>query len=174
MEIKDITADWLKQQKWDVKKQNEVTIDGVKVWDLKPIVDGRGDVTELWNEKWVERGGLVPRHIYQSATDYGVIKCWHLHAVHTDQFTVTRGKLQVSIIDVREGSPTFGQVNAIILGTLTPKFVQIPFGLVHGWKALAGPETIVVNVQSHPYDPADEMKFPWDTMLVDVWQPHNG
>ena len=45
---------------------------------------------------------------------------------------------------------------------------------MHGWKALAQPETIVVNLQSHVYDPADEFKFPWDCVLRDVWEPRNG
>ncbi len=43
----------------------------------------------------------MPEHVYQSATDYGVVKCWHLHDRHTDQFTVTRGKLQVTLVDIR-------------------------------------------------------------------------
>ena len=45
---------------------------------------------------------------------------------------------------------------------------------MHGWKSLAEPETLVVNLQSHVYDPADELKFPWDTVLTEVWQPLNG
>lgn len=151
------------------------TIDGVIFRMLRPIVDGRGDVTELWSLPWVDREGLVvPQHIYQSATDYGVTKCWHLHEVHTDQFTVTRGKLQVVCADIRDDSPTFGQVNSFIIGVQSPALLLIPPGIMHGWKALAPPETIVVNLQSHPYDPADEFKFPWDCVLTDVWEPRNG
>ena len=76
---------------------NKATIEGVVVKDLVAHLDGRGEVTELWSEPWVEQNNLLyPKHVYQSATDYGVVKCWHLHDIHTDQFTVTRGKLQVS------------------------------------------------------------------------------
>lgn len=151
------------------------TINGVIFRELRPIVDGRGDVIELWSLPWVEREGLVvPQHVYQSATDYGVTKCWHLHEVHTDQFTVTRGKLQVVCADVREDSPTYGHVNSFIIGVQRPALIMIPPGIMHGWKALARPETIVVNLQSHPYDPADEFKFPWDCVLSEVWEPRNG
>ena len=101
-------------------------------------------------------------------------KCWHLHEVHTDQFTVTRGKLQVSLVDVREESPTFGQANTIVMGTQKPRFMKIPPGIMHGWKALGTTESIVVNFQSHPYDAADEFKFTWDCVLPEIWGPKNG
>ncbi len=151
------------------------TISGVRFKPLKTIVDGRGDVIELWSLPWVESEGLaVPQHAYQSATDYGVVKCWHLHELHTDQFTVTRGKMQVVCADVRQDSPTFGEVNSFIIGIQRPALILIPPGVLHGWKALSQPETIVVNFQTLPYDPADEFKFPWDCVLTEVWEPKNG
>lgn len=151
------------------------TIDGVRRKDLSSFVDGRGDVIELWSLPWVEREGLaVPQHVYQSATDHGVVKCWHLHAVHTDQFTVTRGKMQVVCADVRADSPSYGHVNSFIMGMQRPTLLLIPPGVMHGWKALSAPETIVVNLQTHPYDPEDEFKYPWDAVLTEVWEPRNG
>ena len=172
MKTSEITENWLKEQKFELSKE---LIDGVIVKDLKSIVDGRGDVIELWSLPWVEKEHfVVPKHCYQSATDYGVTKCWHLHEKHIDQFTVTRGKLQVVLADTREDSPTFGKVNSIILGMGQPRLIKIPTGVIHGWKSLAQPETIVVNFQSEVYDPADEFKFTWDCVLSEVWEPKNG
>ena len=154
---------------------NGPTIQGMKQKDLKTIVDGRGDAIELWSLPWVEAEGLqVPQHAYQPATDYGVVKCWHLHEKHTDQFTVTRGKMQVTCVDIREDSPSYGDVNVFITGIQRPQLILIPPGVMHGWKALSMPETIVVNFQTMPYDPADEFKFPWDCVLPEVWEPKNG
>jgi dTDP-4-dehydrorhamnose 3,5-epimerase len=153
---------------------NGPTIDGMIRRPLRPIVDGRGDVIELWTMAWTEDGLVVPTHAYQSATDFGVTKCWHLHHTHTDQFTVTRGKMQVVCADVRRDSPSYGDVNSFIIGVQTPTLLLIPPGVMHGWKALSQPETIVVNFQSHPYDPNDELKFPWDCVLTEIWEPRNG
>jgi dTDP-4-dehydrorhamnose 3,5-epimerase len=151
------------------------TIEGVLERRLQIHVDGRGDVVELWSLPWVDHDGFaVPQHVYQSATDQGVIKAWHLHARHTDQFAVTRGKMQIVCVDVREDSPTYGQVNSFIVGIERPSLIMIPPGVLHGWKALSGPETIVVNLQTEPYDPDDEIRFPWDCVLQDVWEPRNG
>lgn len=151
------------------------TIDGLLHKDLTTILDGRGDVIELWSRPWVEQEGFrEPAHVYQSATDYGVVKCWHLHAEHTDQFTVTRGKLQVVCVDLRRDSRSFGAVNSFVMGTARPTLLLIPPGVMHGWKGLAQPETIVVNLQTHVYDPADEYKFRWNSVLESVWEPRNG
>ncbi len=148
------------------------TMEGVVFRDLTAHVDGRGDVTELWSEPWSDF--VAPTHVYQSATDFGVVKCWHLHDIHTDQFAITRGKVQVTLADLREDSSSFSHVNVFILGTQKPGLVRIPPGIMHGWKALSQPEIIVTNLQTHIYDAADEFKFRWNCVLEDVWQPENG
>lgn len=150
------------------------TVEGVLLRRLKVHLDGRGEITELWSRPWVADGLIAPEHVYQSATDFGVVKAWHLHADHTDQFVVTRGKVQVAVADVREGSPSFGQANHFIVGVLNPCLIQIPPGVIHGMKALSPPEAIIVNLQSTIYDPADQATFPWDCVLADVWEPKNG
>ena len=101
MKANEVTVDWLKSLEFQVQPPGRVTIQGVIVRDLTVHLDGRGEVTELYSRPWVKDGLDEVAHIYQSATDFGVVKCWHLHQVHTDHFTVTRGKLQVSIADLR-------------------------------------------------------------------------
>ena len=176
LQAANVTVEWLKTIKYTlVPSSRPTTIEGLYVKDLRTHLDGRGDVIELWSRPWVDNEGLVvPNHVYQSATDYGVTKCWHLHNIHTDQFTVTRGKLQVVLVDIRPWSSTFGHVNSVILGTARPKLIKIPPMVMHGWKALTQPDVIVVNLQSHVYDAADEFKFPWDCVLAEAWEPLNG
>lgn len=172
----EVTVEWLKSINYKIIPVWEgPSIQGVYVKNLDVVLDGRGDVTELWSQDWLKDEDLVaPAHVYQSATDQGVVKCWHLHNRHTDQFTVTRGKLQVSLVDLRLDSSTFGHVNTIFLGSLRPRLIKIPPMIMHGWKALSFPEVIVVNLQSHVYDLMDEFKYPWDCVLSEIWQPRNG
>jgi dTDP-4-dehydrorhamnose 3,5-epimerase len=176
MHPKKVTTDWLKTRKYKVQSSfKPPTIKGVVLKELDALVDGRGDVIELWSKPWVKKEGFVmPTHCYQSATDVGVVKCWHLHAKHTDQFSVTRGKIQIVLVDIRQRSKTFGHVNSIFMGTQKPGLLMIPPGIMHGWKALSHPEVIVVNFQSHIFDPHDEYRFPWDCVLKEVWEPING
>lgn len=172
----EVTPEWLRQQRYQIASPyRKPSIEGVILKELTPMLDGRGDVVELWSRPWVEAEGfLVPQHCYQSATDAGVVKCWHLHETHTDQFTVTRGKLQVTLVDIRPQSSTFGQVCPVFMGVERPRLLKIPPGILHGWKALSAPDVLVVNFQSHVYDPSDEFKLPWDCILTEVWEPRNG
>jgi dTDP-4-dehydrorhamnose 3,5-epimerase len=175
MKARDITIDWLRKINFKVQSPFiSPTIEGVLVRDLTVNLDDRGEITELWSKPWLAEGLLETQHVYQSATDYGVTKCWHLHETHTDQFVVTRGKLQVSLVDLREDSPTFGHVNLIFLGSLKPRLIKIPTMIMHGWKALSFPEVLVLNFQTHVYSSIDEFKFPWDCVLTEVWGPNNG
>jgi dTDP-4-dehydrorhamnose 3,5-epimerase len=175
MKAQNITVEWLQQIDFKIQSiRQSPTIEGVIVRDLQVNLDGRGEVTELWSEPWLVDGFLPVAHVYQSATDYGVVKCWHLHELHTDQLIVTRGKFQVTLVDLRQESSTFGHVNVFFLGTLRPRLLKIPPMILHGWKALSTPEVLVVNLQSHVYTPDDEYRFPWDCVLVDIWEPKNG
>lgn len=177
MRPNEVTTEYVQSLTFQrVSVANGPSIQGVECNRLKMIVDGRGDVIELWSLPWLQTlpGLIQPQHVYQSATDYSVIKAWHLHAIHTDQFTVTRGKMQVVCVDIRPDSPTFTHVNSFIMGIQAPAMLIIPPGIMHGWKALSQPETIVVNLQSHPYDPDDEFKLPWNAALTDVWEPLYG
>lgn len=175
MKIKDISVDWI--QNIDLKIQSsykEPSIEGVVLKDLNVLLDGRGEVTELWSKPWIKEGFINFEHVYQSSTDFGVVKCWHLHEIHTDQFVVTRGKIQVTLVDLREESPTFGHVNVVFIGSLKPRLLLIPPMIMHGWKSLSDPEVIVINLQSHEYSAQDEYKFPWNCVLEEVWEPNNG
>jgi dTDP-4-dehydrorhamnose 3,5-epimerase len=164
----------LQSLKVQLQPPGALTIAGVKLRELVSHLDGRGEVTELWSAAWLSDGLVRAEHAYQSATDHGVVKAWHLHEKHTDQFTVTRGKLQVSLVDLREDSPSFGHANSIFLGVHRPRLLMIPPRILHGWKALTAPEVLVVNFQSHVYDPKDEFKFPWDALVTGIWEPLNG
>lgn len=172
--VSHVTEAWLARQAFQVQSPGRVTIQGVFVRDLTVHLDGRGSLTELWSSTWAGQGIVRAEHAYQSVTDVGVVKCWHLHAIHTDQFVITRGKAQVSLVDLRENSPTFLHANSLFASTDKPRLIQIPPGIMHGWKALHAPELIVVNFQSHPYDPKDEFKLRWDCVLADMWEPRNG
>lgn len=172
MKPSDISEEWLSAQTYS---KSSGLLDGIVVRQLKPIMDGRGELIELWSRPWVEELGLVDSvHVYQTFTDYGVVKCWHLHEDHTDQFTVTRGKLQLCMVDLRESSPTYLQYSTVVLGTARPLLVKIPPGVLHGWKALSQPEVMVTNFQNDVYVPDDEYKFKWNCILEDVWEPKNG
>ena len=173
-ELSTVTEEWVSGLTFNIRSNGRRGIDGVVARPLAPHVDGRGDVTELWSASWEADGVGPSEHVYQSAIDFGVVKAWHGHESQTDQFVVTRGKLQLTLVDLREQSPTFRDVLVLFVGSLKPMLVRVPPRVMHGWKALSRPEGIVVNFQSHVYDPADQFKLSWDCVLSEIWEPRNG
>lgn len=170
-----LTIDQLQKIRLEVNDVwNQVTIDGVYFKQLRRHVDARGDLTELWSQPWVENEDVAKeiKHVYLNTTHAGVTKAWHVHEDTFSQYTCVSGKMQVVLVDAREESPTFGQVNKFLIGIHNPSFIKIPPGVLKGWKSLAG-DSVIVNLLTSA-DVKDNYKYPWDCILNDVWEPKNG
>jgi dTDP-4-dehydrorhamnose 3,5-epimerase len=61
----------------------------------------------------------------------------------------------VVLVDLREGSPTAGRIQPIILGENAPRMVAIPPYVAHGYQALDLRDVILNYYVTEPYDPAD-------------------
>lgn len=145
-------------------KQIKRYIHGVKVKKVKFLVDARGRLCEIFTQKdliW-----RTPAHIYMTTVDYGVTKAWHLHQQQTDNFFCAFGSIQLALFDVRAESPTFGRTNEFIMNESNPLVVQIPPGVLHGFKGLHIPHSMVLNMADCVYRAEDP-----DEIRV---SPHSG
>ena len=88
------------------------------------------------------------------------MKGFHYHKKQTDSFICVFGEVKIVLFDSREGSPTEGGINEFFSGPLNPRIVQIPPGILHGFKGLdnAEPYSLVVNCTNQVYDGADEYR----------------
>lgn len=135
-------------------------IDGVYVTQLKPIVDDRGYLMEMMRSDdptFSEFG-----QTYLTAVNFGVVKAWHYHERQTDNFICVHGLIKLALYDCREGSKTEGMVNEFFLGENAPIRVQIPPGVLHGFKGASDGKALVVNVPDKLYDykQPDEFRVP--------------
>lgn len=135
-------------------------IDGVQTRPLKVIPDQRGRLMEVFrrDDELFERFGQV----YITTAYPGVVKAWHYHEHQTDNWAVLSGMAMVGLYDGREGSPTHGHVNRFFMGVHNPIFLQIPAGVMHGFKCISQEEVIVMNVPTQTYNHAspDELRVP--------------
>jgi dTDP-4-dehydrorhamnose 3,5-epimerase len=69
---------------------------------------------------------------------------------------VISGRAKLVLYDVREGSPTKGELQEIYLGEDNYVLVQIPPGIANGYKAYGDKQVILANAATEPHDP-DEM-----------------
>lgn len=101
----------------------------------------------------------------------GTVKAFHYHVEQTDVWVPVKGMLQVALVDLRKGSPTFGRRNTMYIGELRPWSVLIPPGIAHGYKVVGTEPAMLVYVTDRFYDPKDEGRIPYnDTRIRYDWQ----
>jgi dTDP-4-dehydrorhamnose 3,5-epimerase len=135
-------------------------IDGVKTKPLKVIPDERGRLMEVLraDDELFRKFGQV----YMTTAYPGVVKGWHYHKKQWDHFVCVKGMMKVVLYDVREDSPTRGEVNEFFLGEHNPILLQIPPYVYHGFKCISDQESIIINIPTevYRYDDPDEFRAP--------------
>lgn len=151
------------------------TVNGATLHGLKTHRDPRGTLTELLRTDWPEVFGedLPFAQVYTSTTGAGVardIDMWHLHQHQTDRFYCMQGRIVVAIADMREDSPTTGNVMLVELAATAdgpaPMLVTIPPRTLHGFVVTSeGPATLL-NFPTRLYDAEDEGRVPFEEAAV--------
>lgn len=135
-------------------------IEGVATKQLRVIPDERGYLMEILrcDDPLFSNFGQV----YMTTAYPGVVKGWHYHKEQTDNMTVVRGMAKIVLYDMREKSPTFGELAEFFVGEKNPILIQIPPGVAHGMKAIGTELACMLNVPTHKYnyDAPDEYRFP--------------
>jgi len=138
-------------------------IQGVEVKQLARHADERGFLMEILrsDDPIFTKFGQC----YVSMNYPGVVRAWHYHQKQDDFFVVVKGMIKVGLYDMREGSPTRGEVNEFYLGDNNNIVLKIPVGVAHGYKTIGGDPSLLVNFPSEVYDreEPDEHRLPWNT-----------
>ena len=142
-------------------------IEGIGIEPLQIYPDDRGFFCELARLGKGLAAKMVPdeqRKIQVSLTlTYpGTIKAIHYHAEQSDLWAPVSGMVQVFLYDLRRHSSTFGAINTIFAGRLQPWEILIPPGVAHGYKALGVEPIQLVYFTDRHYNPADELRLPFD------------
>ncbi|RYG15451.1 MAG: dTDP-4-dehydrorhamnose 3,5-epimerase [Chitinophagaceae bacterium] len=112
---------------------------------IKPRVfeDSRGYFFESFNQKSFEdQTGLSGKFVQdnQSFSSYGVIRGLHAQAGEFAQAKLVRvlkGEVLDVAVDIRPGSPTFGQHISVKLSAENRQQLYVPRGFLHGFSVLS-------------------------------------
>jgi len=109
--------------------------------------------------------------IYFSCSWPGAVKAWHIHQRMTVNNAVLSGRAKLVMYDLREDSPTHGELQEVFLGEDNYVLVQIPPGIANGYKAYGDKMVILANAATEPHDPeemlrmdpfTDEIPYDWN------------
>lgn len=144
----------------------KTAIDGVFILEPRLFEDARGYFFESFNQREFEEkvAPVVFVQDNESKSSYGVVRGLHYQKPPYTQsklVRVVKGAVLDVAVDVRKGSPTFGQHVAVELTGENHRQFFIPRGFLHGFSVLS--EEVVFQYKcDNFYAPASEGAVAWD------------
>ncbi len=144
----------------------ETSIPGVVIAEPRIFGDERGYFFESYSERDFN-GAVRPVHFVQdneSRSTYGVVRGLHFQKppfAQSKLVRVIKGKVLDVAVDIRRGSPTFGQHVAVELSGDNHRQLFIPRGFAHGFAVLSEEAVFQYKCDSF-YSPESEGAIAWD------------
>jgi dTDP-4-dehydrorhamnose 3,5-epimerase len=141
-------------------------IQGIEIKKLKVIKDNRGFLMEMLrcDDPIFEKFGQV----YMSVCKPKIVKGWHYHKKQADNFVIVKGNAKVVLFDMRDDSPTKGEVQEVFMGENNPILLKIPTFVVHGMTPADENPIYLVNCPTEPYDYKNPDEFRIDFKSKDI------
>ncbi|TDE96107.1 dTDP-4-keto-6-deoxy-D-glucose epimerase [Occultella glacieicola] len=154
----------------------ELSVPGA--WEITPTLmgDPRGVFLEWFkDERFVETVGhsLDLKQANCSVSAAGVLRGIHFADVPPSQakyVTCARGAVLDVVVDIRVGSPTFGQWDSVLLDDVDRRAIYLSEGLGHAFLSLEDDSTVLYLCSAgyapgrehgvHPLDPAIGIEWP--------------
>ena len=148
-------------------------IDGVKIVPLRQIVDERGKIMHML--KATDEHFQTFGEIYFSCSWPGAVKAWHVHRTMTLNNAVISGRAKLVMYDLREDSPTKGELQEVFFGEDNYVLLQMPPGIANGYKAYGDKMVILANAASEPHDPDEIWRIdPFSGEIPYDWSLRHG
>lgn len=149
------------------------------VFTITPTVfgDERGYFMETYHEQEFRAAGIDAVFVQdnQSKSRRGVLRGLHFQVLHPQAklVRVISGEVFDVAVDIRKGSPTFGQWAGVTLSAENRKQFFLPRGMAHGFFVLSETAEFTYKCDEF-YHPEDEGGIRWDDPAVGIAWPLNG
>ena len=147
-------------------------LDGVVILTPQRFGDSRGFFSESWNRARMAEAGLDFDWVQDNhslSAQAGTVRGLHFQAPPHAQAKLVRcgrGALWDVAVDIRRGSPTYGQWVGAELSFENGRQLLVPEGFAHGFVTLE-PMTEILYKCSDYYAPAADGAVRWDSCGID-------
>lgn len=154
----------------------QTKLEGAYLIQIQRHEDERGFFARTWCRREFEEHGLNPRLVQCNLSfnhKKGTLRGMHYQDAPYQEAKLVScisGALYDVIIDIRPGSPTFGEYLGVELTAQTYEMLFIPEGFAHGFLTLAD-ETRVFYQMSEFYAPEYSRGFRWNDPAFKVEWP---
>lgn len=155
-------------------KVTQLSLPGLLLIEPKRFGDSRGYFVETWNKERYEKAG-IPKPFVQDNLSFsakGVLRGLHFQAQQCQAklVTVLKGEVFDVAVDIRVGSPTFGQWEAVTLSGENGHQLYVPEGMAHGF-CITRDETLFAYKCSDYYHPESEQTVLWNDPEIAISWP---
>ena len=145
---------------------------------LEPRTDARGSFMRWYDREAFAQAGLPTDWVQgnESVSRANVVRGLHFQrAPHAEAKLVRAiaGEVFDVFVDLRRGSPTYGQWDAVTLSARAHNAVLVPRGFAHGFCAVT-PEAVVSYLVDNAYAPHAEGGLAWDDPRLAIPWPLTG
>ena len=155
------------------------SLPGVFIIEPRIFEDSRGYFFESWNREAFEKAGLHYEFVQdnESLSTYGTIRGLHFQKGEHAQAKLVRvleGTVLDVAVDLRKGSPTYGEHVAVELSAENKRQLLIPRGFAHGFSVLS--ETAVfIYMCDNQYSKESEGGIRYDDPKLAIdWKVEKG
>lgn len=137
--------------------------------------DDRGYFKEVYSQKKYDALGIPGPFVQDnvSRSVRGTLRGMHYDFRMAKLVQCIEGAIYDAIVDMREGSPTYKQWDAVELTSENHLQFYVPPGFAHGFYVLSD-VAVVLYKQTAPYDPAQERAISWRDASVGIEWPLGG
>ena len=143
----------------------ETSIPGVVAMEPAIFGDARGFFMETFNADRYAAAGLTAAFVQDnlSRSARGVLRGLHLQNPNPQGklVSVLRGTVLDVVVDIRLGSPTFGQHVKMALSEENRRQLWVPRGFAHGFVVISETADFFYKCDAF-YSPGDEIVLRWD------------
>jgi len=150
----------------------DTTLPGVKILTPRRFGDARGFFSESWNRRMLADHGITLDFVQDNhsvSAAQGTIRGLHFQAPPHAQAKLVRcgqGALWDVAVDIRKGSPTYGQWVGVELSAENGRQLLVPEGFLHGFVTRA-PMTEIIYKCTDYYAPESDGAVAWDSCGID-------
>ncbi|MCH6483177.1 dTDP-4-dehydrorhamnose 3,5-epimerase [Pseudoxanthomonas sp. LH2527] len=152
----------------------ETKLPGCVVIEPAVFGDERGFFFETWNADRFGQLGLPAKFVQSnvSSSSHGVLRGLHYQWPNPQGklVSVLEGEVYDVAVDIRRGSPTFGQWEAVILSADNKRQFWIPEGFAHGF-AVVSERAVFSYLCTAVYDKAMDAGVRWNDPAIGVDWP---
>lgn len=149
-------------------------IEGLKVITPTVLGDARGYFCETYHYEDYKAAGIPDIFVQdnQSASRRGVLRGLHFQIEHPQAklVRVIRGEVFDVAVDIRKGSPTYGQWHGVLLSEENKKQFYVPKNFAHGFLVLSDYAEFCYKCTDF-YHPGDEGGIMYNDPAIGVEWP---